>query len=311
MKAKSPSRTAEHNALFRAIEGVRRPKDRIVDDRMAQSFLSPSFRFVASIARNPLCSAMLCRYIDYRWPGSRTSLIARTRLIDEYVTSVLISGISQVVVLGAGFDSRAYRIAGAARARFFEVDHRNTSAVKKAHIERSLGVLPQHVTYVAVDFQRERVGESLQTAGFDESRPSVFIWEGVSNYLAEGAVRSTLSFVGSLAPGTALAFTYVDQAVLHAPTSFAGGSEVQRTIGRLEEPWTFGIEPCRAATFLDEYGLELDSDLSAADYRPRYYKNADRIRGYEFYHVVFGHVPPRAQQSSAHSSREVSLAQSH
>jgi len=310
MKAKSPSRTAEHNALFRAIEGARRPKDRIVDDRMALSFLSPSFRFVASLARNPLVSAMLCRYIDARWPGSRTSLLARTRLIDEYVTSALANGVSQIVVLGAGFDSRAYRLAEAERTWFFEIDHPNTSAVKKAHIERSLGVLPKHVTYVAADFECDQVPASLQAAGLDGSRPSLFLWEGVSNYLTEDAVRSTLSFIGSLAAGTALAFTYVDRAVLHDPTGFAGGREVQRTIARLEERWTFGIQPGRAPGFLKECGLDLDSDLSAADYRQRYYKNAARIRGYEFYHVIFGHVPSRAGLSDAYSSREVTLAQS-
>ena len=310
MKAKSPSRTAEHNALFRAIEHARPKKDRIIDDRLAQSFLPIPFRLAALLSHNSLCSAMLCWYIDYRWPGSRTSLIARTRLIDEYLTSALVNGISQVVVLGAGFDSRAYRIADAKCTRFFEVDHPNTSAVKKVHIERAVGALPRHVTYVAVDFERDHVPESLQAAGFDGSKPSLFLWEGVSNYLSEFAVRSTLSFIGSLAPGTALAFTYVDQAVLRDPAGFAGGREVQRTIARLEEPWTFGIEPDQASAFLNECGLELDSDLSAADYRQQYCKNADRIRGYEFYHVVFGHVPARARQSGSHASREVSLAQS-
>ena len=310
MKAKCPSRTAEHNALFRAIEHARRPKDRIIDDRMALNFLSPSFRLVALLARNPWVLAMLCRYIDARWPGARTSLVARTRLIDEYVTSALANGVSQVVILGAGFDSRAYRIADAERTRFFEVDHPNTSAVKKVHIERAVGALPKHVTYVAVDFERDQVPESLKAAGFDGSRPSLFLWEGVSNYLSEGTVSSTLSFIGRLAPGTALAFTYVDRAVLHDPAGFAGGNEVQRTIARLKEPWTFGIQPNRARAFLQECGLELDSDLSAADYRRQYYENADRIRGYEFYHVIFGHVPTRIRQSGAHSSREVSLAQS-
>lgn len=310
MKAKSPSRTAEHNALFRAIEHARRKKDRIVDDMLAQSFLPTPFRLAALLSHSPLCSAMLCRYIDYRWPGSRTSLVARTRLIDEYVTSALANGVSQIVILGAGFDSRAYRIADVERTRFFEVDHPNTSAIKKVHIERAVGALPKHVTYVAVDFECDSVPESLKAAEFNPLQQSLVIWEGVSNYLSETAVRSTLSFIGSLAPGTALAFTYVDQAVLRHPSGFVGGREVQRTIARLEEPWTFGIQPNRARAFLQECGLELDNDLSAADYRQQYYKSADQIRGYEFYHVVFGHVPPRAQQSSAHSSREVSLAQS-
>lgn len=305
MRAHKPSRTAEHNALFRAIEYARGSDKQVVNDWVAQHFLTAPFRLVALLSRNAFCAATLCRYIDYRWPGSRTSLIARTRLIDDYVSSAVATGTSQIVVLGAGFDSRAYRIAGVERTRFFEVDHPNTSAVKRALIQRHLGALPRHVKYVEVDFQRDRVGDSLEAAGFDPLQPSLFVWEGVSNYLTEDAVRSMLSFIGNLAQGTALAFTYVDEAVLRDPTHFAGGSEVQRAFARLEEPWTFGIRPSGVSEFLRECGLDLDSDLSAAEYRKQCYKSAARIRGYEFYHVVLAHVPNRAAHSSAQSAREV------
>lgn len=308
MKAKLPSRTAEHNALFRAIEYARRPGKRIVSDWIAQSFLSAPFKLLAMLSRNSACATILCRYIDYRWPGSRTSLIARTRLIDDYVSSAIANGIPQIVLLGAGFDSRAYRIAGAERSRFFEVDHPNTSAVKKAHIERVLGSLPEHVTYAAVDFQRNGLREPLDAAGFNPLQRSLFVWEGVSNYLTENAVRSTLSYIGSLAPGTALAFTYVDEEVLHHPARFTGGSEVQKTFARLEEPWTFGIRPDRAPEFFEDCGLDLDYDLSAAEYRKQYYKAADRIRGYEFYHVVLAHTPKKSAYFRTSLAREVLFA---
>jgi methyltransferase (TIGR00027 family) len=305
MKEQSPSRTAEHNALFRAIEYARRPEERIVNDWIAQSFLTAPFRLVAMLSRNFICRAMLCRYIDYRWPGSRTSLIARTRLIDDYVASArAATGVPQIVVLGAGYDSRAYRIAGAEGSRFFEVDHPNTSAVKKAHIHRVLGALPEHVRYVAVDFRHDSLAESLETAGFNPVYRSLFIWEGVSNYLTENSVRSTLSFISNLAEGTALIFTYIDEAVLRNPLHFAGGSEVQRIIARLKEPWTFGIRPDRISEFLRECGLCVDGDLCAADYRKPYYQAAAEIKGYEFYHVVRAHVPNKAEFLSAEVASE-------
>ncbi len=310
MKANKPSRTAEHTALFRALEYARGRNKQIVNDQLAQSFLTRPFRAVALLARNPLCAALICRYIDYRWPGSRTALIARTRLIDDYVTSAVANGIPQIVLLGAGFDSRAYRIAGAERAQFFEVDHPNTSAVKRAHIVRALGTLPEHVKYVAVDFGRDRLPESLQSAGFNPHLRALFVWEGVSNYLTEDAVRSTLSFIASLAHGTALAFTYVDREVLHHPASFTGGSEVQKIFARLEEPWTFGILPSRAVDFFKECGLDRDYDLSAAEYRKPYYKAAAQIKGYEFYHVVLAHVPNKAAHFSADQAQEALLAKS-
>jgi methyltransferase (TIGR00027 family) len=308
MKAHSPSRTAEHNALFRAIEYARRPSERGVGDWIAEEFLTPSFRLVAGLSRSRMCAALLCKYIDFRWPGSRTSLIARTRLIDQYVASAVANGIQQIVLLGAGFDSRAYVISGAERARFFEVDHPNTSRVKKAHISRALGRLPEHVKYIAVDFQRDRLPESLQGAGLNPLQRSLFVWEGVSNYLTEDAVRSTLSYVGSLSEGTALAFTYVDRAVLDDPTQFIGGSEVQKAFARLKEPWTFGISPNRAAGFFEECGLELNYDLSAAEYRRQYCENAAQIKGYEFYHVVLARVPTRAAYSQPNRAQESLIA---
>lgn len=296
MKAHRPSRTAEHNALFRAIECARTPHQRIVNDQMASHFLALPFRITSLLALNPVCRALLCRYIDYRWPGSRTSLIARTRLIDDCVASALASGVRQVVLLGAGFDSRAYRIEGAERARFFEVDHPNTSAVKKAHVRRSLGALPEHVRYAAVNFQRDSVRQALEAAGFDSLGRSLFLWEGVSNYLTEESVRATLAFISGMAQGTQLVFSYVDEAVLRNPATFVGGREVQRTFAKIEEPWTFGLRPDGAAEFFRECGLSLDSDLSAGAYRRLYYGAGARIRGYEFYHIVTAHVPEGAEQ---------------
>jgi methyltransferase (TIGR00027 family) len=304
MRINRPSRTAEHNALFRAIEYGRPPQARIVSDPLAFGFLGTPFRLTALLSRVPGLRALLYRYIDQRWPGSRTSLVARTRLIDEYLTRTLASGVRQIVLLGAGFDSRPYRLPGADRVQFFEIDHPNTSAKKKALVGRFFGTPPNHVRYVSVDFQTETLGQVLADAGFDARHRSFFLWEGVSNYLTEAAVRTTLSFIAGLTEGTQLVFTYVDQSVIRNPSSFAGGWEVQRTIAKLDEPWIFGIHPENASAFLRECGLSLDSDLSAAEYRRLYYGRDNRVRGYEFYHVVTAHVP-RAVLPGAEHRQEV------
>jgi methyltransferase (TIGR00027 family) len=291
MKTHRPSRTAEHNALFRAIESARAPQRRIVCDRFAREFLGNSFRFVALLSRIPALSGLLRTYIDYRWPGSRTSLIARTRWIDDYLTASLADGASQVVILGAGFDSRAYRIPGAEKARFFEVDHPNTSAAKTAHVLRLFGRLPEHVKYVQVNFQQDSLMPAIESAGFTPECKTLVIWEGVSNYLTEEAVRETLRFVASLRKGTTILFTYVDRTAIEAPTQFAGGKEVQRLFAKLDEPWTFGICPNNAAEFCSECGLCVDRDLSADEYRAQYYGPQNCIKGYGFYHLTIAHVP--------------------
>jgi methyltransferase (TIGR00027 family) len=305
MNASRPSRTAEHNALFRAVEYARRPQNRIVDDWLAKEFLGMSLRFVALLSRIHVLSELLCRYIDYRWPGARTSVIARTRWIDDYVSAALARGVSQIVILGAGFDSRAYRISGSERARFFEVDHPNTSASKIAHIRRIFGALREHVRYVPVNFQSDDLRRALESFGFNPQSGTLLIWEGVSNYLTEETVRKTLTFIASLGEGTTLIFTYVDRRVIEAPKQFIGASEVQRLFAKLGEPWTFGLCPNSTPQFFRQCGLCLDTDLSAVDYREPYYGTTRPIKGYEFYHLIRARVARSEDCSSIRRAGEV------
>ena len=107
MKEGRASRTAEFMALFRALEAVRLPRRRVFEDRFAAAFLSPRLRLVVSLSRVPVVGELIRAYIDRRWPGARTSAVARTRFIDDQAEVALGSGTEQVVILGAGFDARA------------------------------------------------------------------------------------------------------------------------------------------------------------------------------------------------------------
>jgi methyltransferase (TIGR00027 family) len=134
--------------------------------------------------------------IDRRWPGARTSGIARTREIDDLTTEALSKGVKQVVLLGAGFDSRPYRLAGMEKASIYEVDHPATSARKQASIRSLLGSVPPNVRFVAMDFNKDDLDAQLSRAGFKPSLPTFIIWEGVSNYLSPEGVDNTLAWCG-------------------------------------------------------------------------------------------------------------------
>ena len=116
MKPGEPSRTAEHMALFRALESSR-PKERLFDDPFAELFLRPPFRLLLLLARARPLRVLVDYSIDVAGPGARSSAIARTRLIDDTVRSALDDGVQQIVILGAGFDCRAYRMPGMERIR--------------------------------------------------------------------------------------------------------------------------------------------------------------------------------------------------
>src|SRR5690242_19653949 len=110
------SRTASQVALFRALESAR-PRDRLFDDPLAVRFLPPGYRVLARLARVRPVGRRLEAYIDTRWSGPRASAVARTRLIDDLVTD---AGARQALVLGAGYDSRAYRLNALAGLPVFE-----------------------------------------------------------------------------------------------------------------------------------------------------------------------------------------------
>ena len=156
-------------------------------------FLRPALQRVVQLSRTPLLGAAVPRLIDLRWPGARSSGIARTRLIDDYISASLRGSVNQVVILGAGFDCRAYRIPGIEKIRVFEVDHPVTLSKKKEGVRHIFGALPKHVVYVDVDFNTQSLCQTMQDSGFNANERSFFIWEGVTNYLSEQAVDSTSS----------------------------------------------------------------------------------------------------------------------
>jgi methyltransferase (TIGR00027 family) len=292
------SRTAEFMALFRALETARGSNTRLFCDPWARGFLGLPLRVTAELGRLPLAGQLLCRFIDWRWPGARSSGVARTRYIDDILVGALSGGIGQVVLLGAGFDCRAYRIPQMLSARVFEVDHPDTSRIKQARIRAVLGEFPSHVTFVAMDFNRENLGLALQDAGFDLSRRAFFLWEGVTQYLTAEAVDETLRYAASAAAGSQILFTYVDEKVLDPEPLFAGIKALNHALREAAEPWVSGFDPAGLARYLDARGLRLLTDLGAADYRALYMKRAGRFRGYEFYRVAVAEVVGKPAASS-------------
>jgi methyltransferase (TIGR00027 family) len=291
MRAGRASRTAQHNALFRALEAARAPRCRLVDDHLAAAFLGWPYSFVARLAELPGAHALVPRFIDHRWPGVRTALVARTRLIDDMIAAASAAPFEQAVVLGAGFDTRGYRLAALRATTVFEVDHPDTQAAKRAALARALPALPPHVRFVPVDFQRDALAAAMEAAGYRATARTFILWEGVTNYLTEAAVDATLRWCAGAAAGSRLLFTYVHRDVLVRPEIFAGSRQLFAALARAGERFTFGIDPAELADYLAARGLALESDIGAADYRRRYYGDAARaMRGHEFYRVALARV---------------------
>ena len=297
MKEGHASRTAEYMALFRALESSLPAGRRLFDDPFARHFLGPSLAFVARLGNLPGLRELVLRIIDRRWPGARTSGVARTRFIDEAVGPALEEQLEQFVVLGAAFASRAYRLPGLRKTTVFEVDHPDTLRRKRSALTRALGAFPGHVRFVPTDFNQDDLEQAMVAAsggGYRESARTLFLWEGVTNYLTEAAVDATLRWCSRAAPGSRLLFTYVERSVLEDPQSFFGTEKLFATLEAAGEAWTWGIEPCALPAFLAQRGLSLEQDVGAEEYRRLYWwERAHTIRGYEFYRIAVAVVPER------------------
>lgn len=291
MENNQSSRTAEYMAFFRALESVRPAGKRLIGDPFAIAFVRPELARAVRLARIPGLHRLIERVADRRLPGARTSAIARTKLIDDAWQRALDDGIRKIVILGAGFDCRAYRLTASSRAIVFEVDHPATHALKRERLARMLPEIPANVRFAAIDFNRESLPGVLTASGFNREMRSLFLWEGVTNYLTAEAVDAVLRYVGACAPGSRIALTYVHRGVLDGSVEFFGGEKIRRDVAALGEPWTFGFDPADLSAYLRERNLELDYDAGAREYRMECFgPRGAKMKGYDFYHVAFAHV---------------------
>lgn len=194
-------------------------------------------------------------------------MVARTRLIDDLIAAAPANGIEQLVVLGAGFDSRAYRMSGLRAIDVFEVDHPDTQAPKQEVVKRLFSALPGQVRFVPLDLTRDDVMSAMRSAGYRESARTFIVWEGVTNYLTEGAVDSTLRWCSRASTGSYLLFTYVHRDILTRPGAFVGAKNLFASLEKAGERLTFGMEPSDVPGYLAERGLALEQDVGAAEYR--------------------------------------------
>ena len=256
-------------ALGRAIESSR-PEPRLFHDPIAQHFLSTTEQAAVRLAHTRPGSWVLGLF-ERGAPGLLGSLITRTRFIDDAVIAALEDGAEQVVILGAGYDARPYRIPELANLPVFEIDRRATQERKLEKLWSRLGPLPRNVRYVAVDFDTDDLGPRLLQAGFEPGRRCVFVWEGVTEYLDASAVDAVLrDFARLCAAHSELIFTYTDLRLLDESQSFPGGQRLLRANRRLNEPYRFGLHPRNLAKYLNERKLNLLEDVSGADLAQRY-----------------------------------------
>lgn len=285
MRKNRSSLTASGIALARAVESEKTAGERICYDPYARQFI-PSWMY------HLLGFFIKVGYAELRGPGVNGYLVARERYIDDVLQKFVDEGIQQLVILGAGYDSRAYRFDLPGGVKTFEVDHPLTQADKLEKAQRIFGRTPENVTYVSVDFNTQQLSERLLSSGYDPGLISLFIWQGVTMYLGAEGVANTLTFiVKNAAPGSAIVFDYVYQAVLDGIQKHNEISNMNRYRFMTGEGLTFGIPEGTVGAFLRRYGFHQVKDVTSEELKAAYFtgKNASRkVMG--GYGIVIGKI---------------------
>lgn len=208
---------------------------------------------------------------DERARRMRLFVAARARFAEDGLARAVARGLRQAVVLGAGLDTFALRNPHAGQGlRVFEVDHPDTQAWKRARLEE-MGGAPESLVFCAVDFERDDLLQRLVSSGLDASRPTYFIWLGVTPYLTRDAIMTTLHAIATI-PGGEVAFDYTEGRERNAGEALAFQDALRSRVAALGEPIIGDLDPAGLARELAALGMSEQEDLDVEAIRACYFK---------------------------------------
>jgi methyltransferase (TIGR00027 family) len=255
VRAGEPSRTAFGAALLRALhQDLDEP--RIFTDPLAWRILGGDRDGLRELGESS------------GPPGLRRFVAARHRFAEDSLARAVAAGTTQVVVLGAGFDTFAYRNPFPG-TRVFEVDHPATGAWKRERLAEAGIAVPGGTSYVGVDFEREDFLAVLADHGFDATRPAFFLWLGVVPYLTREAVASTLASVARIPRGEVV-LDHTGPAEQLSGRTRAAHADLRDRVAGLGEPLTAGWDPEELDALLRRLGFAEIEALGRRDIRARY-----------------------------------------
>ncbi|ODA42751.1 SAM-dependent methyltransferase [Desulfosporosinus sp. BG] len=272
--AKAAAKTGAGPTAVIAIEQYFPKKERIIEDELAYKILPNGARAFLWFMNFKLVRNWMVRATEKDAPGIWSGMMCRKRYIDEKLIDSL-NQIDAVVNLGAGFDTRAYRLPAISGKPVFELDQPQNIKSKKERLLNVFGSIPSHVRLVEIDFDHEDLGTVLKSNGYSTDKRTFFIWEAVTQYLTEKGIRSTFDFLAQAATGSRIAFTYVIKDFLDGRAMYDWEKGYKKWVTK--EIWIFGMEQRMWSNFLKDYGWEVIEDVGYDELADKYVKPSGRI----------------------------------
>ena len=261
-------------SFIKAVGMLYPQEKRLFKDPYSEKFLPPLYKLFIFLMRSPKIFDSLIKFREKMTPGLIGWMFCRFRYIDDALKKN-ISGkeIDTVVNLGDGMDCRAYYIPGIEAIKYFEVDHPNVIKTKKIKLKKILGKLPNHVVYVPIDFEKQSLDAELEKAGYKLSSNTLFIWEGVTQYISQEANDSTLKYVARAASGSKIVFSYILKSFIEGKGIHDGIKTMYKYMRKKNNPlWIYGLDPADIGNYLSKYSLSLIEDIGKEEVEKRYMK---------------------------------------
>jgi methyltransferase (TIGR00027 family) len=209
MQDQNPSRTAPAAAYLRAAHQIIDSGPRVLDDPIALKLLGPETEERILGARDT--------YMSAEAKALRSHVVLRSRYAEDRLESSVERGISQYVLVGAGFDTFALRQPlWAAALKIIEIDHPDTQRLKRSKISNAGIVIPDNVVFAGVNFEQESLENGLASIGVRRDKPTFFSWLGVTMYLTEAAIDSTLRCMTAFPSGSEAVITFLQEPTAHS-----------------------------------------------------------------------------------------------
>ncbi len=270
---RAAARTGVGPTLMAAVEQHFPARERILVDDLAGAILPPGARAFVRAMRPAFARNWMVRTTERGFPGLWSGIMCRKRYIDEALVAAS-DAIEAIVDLGAGFDTRAYRLPRRAGVPAWEVDQPANIEAKRNALKRRFGGVPANATLVPIDFERDALEPTLGSHGYQRGRPTFFVWEAVTQYLTDGAVGATLDFLARAAQGSRLAFTYVRSDFIDGRNLYGQDRLYERYVAK--GVWRFGLAPERVADFLAPYGWQAIEHVGNEELAQRYVQPTGR-----------------------------------
>ena len=272
--------TAQGVAKQRLIESLAKPSKRIIYDPYAENFVLGAG--IIKLMGHNFSVWLSKKFVT----GFHEHLISRTRFIDDLIKKSISEQVEQYVILGAGYDSRAYNLKLPSGLKIFEVDQPEVQKIKRSKLPDEIPNA-ENITYVSVDFNHQSLKNQLLNSGFDKRKSTIYTLEGVSQYITREALNSTLSELALLTPNSNATFfmSYVSKLLREDPKACFGmgylkpekaAKFITNGAAKVGEPWISLYSSKEIEDLLSQNSFTLIENKTLADLNSKYFTPVGR-----------------------------------